>query len=49
MILALGNRGNTPVWSEGDFQNMWRGAEQRRGGEGKARRNFSYVLKKKKF
>lgn len=35
MILALGNRGNTPVWSEGDFQNMLCGAEQRRRGKSK--------------
>ena len=45
MIPALGNRGNTPVWSEGDFQNMWCGAEQRR--RGKSMKAFFICLKKK--
>lgn len=46
MIPALGNRGNTPVWSEGDFQNMWCGIEQRR--RGKSMKAFFCMLKKKK-
>lgn len=46
MIPALGNRGNTPVWSEGDFQNMWCGAEQRR--RGRSMKAFFICLKKKK-
>lgn len=46
MIPALGNRGNTPVWSEGDFQNMRCGTEQRR--RGKSMKAFFICQKKKK-